>query len=234
MPSKAELKKAIDDARKAKNSADHAIKKLVDVHVPKNAKKARGTLIDKLRSIVQRMEERIPALRKRLEAKRRGGGDKAANAFSKYLNISESPPYSNKGPFPISESQKFILGYDGVPYCGCCAGFFAIEVGGAKIPSKARLAYVPYIGQDARAGINGLTLVPISQMRRGDLVGFNFDGGVEDHVAMALGPIVNGMTDCAEANTSSGTSGSQSNGGGIYRRQRPISQVAFVARPNYS
>lgn len=233
MPSKAELKKAIDDARKAKNSADKAIKKLVDVHVPQNAKKARGTLIDKLRAIRDRMAERIPVLRKKLEAKRKDGGDKAATAFSRYLNITEAPAYSNKGPFPISASQNFILGYDGVPYCGCCAGFFAIEVGGANIPSKARLAYVPYIAQDARARINGLTLVPTSECRRGDLVGFNFDGGVEDHVGMAAGPIVNGTTDCYEANTSSGTSGSQSNGGGIYRRQRPVSQVAFVARPNY-
>ena len=62
MPSKAELKKAIDDARKAKNSADKAIKKLVDVHVPQNAKKARGTLIDKLRAIRDRMAERIPEI----------------------------------------------------------------------------------------------------------------------------------------------------------------------------
>ena len=234
MASKAELKRAIDNARKAKNSADKAIKKLVDVHVPKNAKKARGSLLDKLRSILHRMEERIPLLRKRLEAKRKGGGDKAATAFSKYLGITESPPYSNKGPFPISEAQKFIIGYDGVAYCGCVAGYFAIKVGGAKINVKARLAYVPYIAQDARAGSNGLKAVSISSVSRGDLICFNFDGGVEDHVGMALGPVVNGMVDCVEANTSPGTSGSQSNGGGIYRRQRPISQVACVARPDYS
>lgn len=233
MATEAELKRAIERARKAKNSADHAVKELVDLHVPKQARKARLNLLAHLRRIGRRMAARIPKLRDRLEAKRKDGGDKAADAFSKCINVTENPPYSNKGPFPISEAQVFIIGYDGVAYCGCVAGFFAIKVGGADIPLKSRLAYVPYIGADARAKTNGLTLVPFSECRRGDLVGFNFDGGVEDHVGMAAGPIVNGQTDCYEANTSSGASGSQSNGGGIYRRQRPVSQVAFVARPNY-
>lgn len=233
MATKAELKKKIAAARKSKNSASKALKDLADVKAPKGAHKALTGLRERLRGIRDRMTERIPVLKHRLEAKRHNGGAKAADAFAKYIGISESPAYSNKGPFPISAGQQFIIGYDGVPYCGCVSGYFAIKVGGAKIPNKARLAYVPYIVSDATSKSNGLTKVSTTQVKRGDLICFNFDGGVADHVGMAAGPIVNGMTDCYEANTMPGSGGSQANGGGIYRRQRPLSQVACVARPNY-
>lgn len=234
MATKAELKKKLDAARQAKNSASKALKNLADVRAPKGARKALKALRARLRAIRKAMVERIPVLKHRLEAKRHNGGAKAADAFAKYIGITENPPYSNKGPFPISAGQKFIIGYDGVPYCGCVAGYFAIKEGGAHIPNKARLAYVPYIKADAQAKSNGLVSVPLSQVRRGDLICFDFDGGVADHVGMAAGPIVNGMTDCYEANTSPSSAGSQSNGGGLFRRQRPISQVACVARPDYS
>lgn len=233
MASKDELRDQIAKARKAEHAADKALGKLADLTVPGPAHRAKLALTRKLRAIRDRMADRIPALRKRLEAKRKDGAEKAADWFANQIGKTESN-YSNTGPYPISECQVFTIGYDGVPYCGCCCCYAAVHEGGANIPNKARLAYVPYIVSDANAGVNGLTKVSTSDVRRGDLIAFNFDGGVADHVGMAAGPIVNGMTDCYEANTSSGTSGSQSNGGGIYRRQRPVSQVAVVARPDYS
>lgn len=233
MASKAELKKAIANARKSKNAADAALKKLVDVHVPQPAKKARGGLIDKLRSVRDRMEERIPVLQKRLEAKRKSGADKAVKWAKAQIGHSESPYGSNTGPFPVSACQEFTIGYDGVPWCGCFVSYAAIHEGGANIPSKARLAYTPYICEDAAAGANGLHRVSPSAVKEGDLVVFDFDGGGADHVGIAVGPIRNGLTDCIEGNTSSGSSGSQDNGGGVFHRQRPVSQVACVARPDY-
>ena len=233
MPSKAELRRAIEAARKSKNSADKAIKKLVEVHVPKSAKKARGNLLDKLRAVRKRMEERIPVLKHRLEAKRHNGAADAVKWAKAQVGKTESPANSNKGPYPITDCQVFTIGYDGVPWCGCFVSLAASK-GGASFPSKARLAYTPYICSDASAGINGLTKVSTSAVKPGDFVVFNFDGGVPDHVGLAVGPFKNGLTDAIEGNTSSGSSGSQDNGGGVYHRQRPISQVACVARPDYS
>lgn len=233
MASKEELRKALAAARKSKNSADSAIKRLVDVHVPKQAKKARGNLLARLRRIAKRMAERIPVLRKRIKSKRKSGADKAVKWAKAQVNKTESPYGSNKGPYPVSECQVFTIGYDGVPWCGCFVAYAAIHVGGATIPNKARLAYTPYICADAGASTNGLTRVPFDQVKAGDLVVFNFDGGVPDHVGIAVGPFQGGLTRCIEGNTSSGAGGSQDNGGGVFPRSRPVSQVACVARPNY-
>lgn len=233
MPTTDALRKALADARKAKHSADVAIKRLVDTKVPHNAKKAKGNLLDRLRSILRRMAERIPALRKRLQAKRRDGGKKAARWANDQTGVTESPPSSNRGPFPITACQVFTIGYDGVAWCGCFVAYAAIKIAGARIPSKARLAYTPYIVSDAKAQTNGLRAVPVSEAQDGDLIVFDFDGGGADHVGLCVGPTVNGMTDCVEGNTSSDSTGSQSNGGGVFERHRPISQVAVCARPDY-
>lgn len=129
MASKQELKRRLSAARKSKNAADKALKKLVGLHVPKQAKKARVNLLKRLRNFAKRMAERIPVLRKRLKKKRRaeikiksyplpgtssmtGGGHKivwhttegstAAGAFG---------AYKATGAYP-----HFTLGEDGVAY----------------------------------------------------------------------------------------------------------------------
>lgn len=233
MASKTEIRRAIRDARKVKNSASAALRKLADLETPKGARKALQNLRQHLRSIHKKMAKRIPILRKRLAAKRKGGAEKAVRWARGQLGRTESPAGSNAGPFPVSACQTFTIGYDGVPWCGCFVAYAAIHEGGAKIPNKARLAYTPYICADANAGANGLTKVSLDDVRAGDLVVFNFDGGVPDHVGIADGPISGGLTDCIEGNTSSSSAGSQDNGGGVFRRRRPISQVACVARPDY-
>ncbi len=233
MASEAELKRAIEKARKAKNSADHAVKELVDLHVPKQARKARLNLLAHLRRLAKKMAKRIGILRRRLESKRSDGAEKAVRWARAQINRTESPADSNTGPFPVSACQEFTIGYDGVPWCGCFVAYAAIHEGRADIPLRARLAYTPYICEDAAAGANGLHRVSPSAVKEGDLVVFDFDGGGADHVGIAVGPIRNGLTDCIEGNTSSGSSGSQDNGGGVFHRQRPVSQVACVARPDY-
>ena len=67
----------------------------------------------------------------------------------------------------------------------------------------------------------------------GDVILFDWGGdGVCDHVGVVeknFGSYVQTI----EGNTSSGSSGSQSNGGGVYRRTRAWSTVKAVVRPNY-
>lgn len=233
MPSKEELRERLHDARLAKSAAEESIKRLADLQVPEQARADKKRLVKRLRRIARRMARHIPALRKRIAAKRKSGGEKAAAWALKQIGTTESPAGSNKGPYPISHCQIFTIGYDGVPWCGCFIASAALEEAGADIPLKARLAYTPYICADAAANTNGLTRVSTASVRKGDLVVFDFNGGGADHVGIATGPFVNGLTSCIEGNTSSGSLGSQDNGGTIARRQRPTSQVICVARPDY-
>ena len=225
MASKAELKKAIDDARKSKNAADKALKKLTDIHVPKSAKKARGNLIDKLRSFVQRMEKRIPALRKRLESKRKSGAQKAVAAAHKEIGQREQPVGSNWGGH-VTEYITFTGYTSPVYWCGCFACWCVVKNGGAKIPSRIRMGYGPYIIADAKSGSNGFHAVPFSEAQPGDVVVFwggEHIGLVADHPSGSSLPTIEGNTG----------NGSTVNGDGVYARVRSSSDVTVIARPNY-
>ena len=76
-------------------------------------------------------------------------------------------------------------------------------------------------------------LVPVGQAEPGDLAFFQFDDdAAPDHVGIVIAnrPRRKQIV-CIEGNTSSGVSGSQSNGDGVYKRVRSYSTVLGVARP---
>ena len=72
----------------------------------------------------------------------------------------------------------------------------------------------------------------------GDLVYFDWQGGTAtsgvDHVGLVTGVRPDGQVETIEGNTSPTNAGSQSNGGGVYRRVRPRSVIAGFGRPAYS
>ena len=76
-------------------------------------------------------------------------------------------------------------------------------------------------------------LVPVGQAQAGDLVFFQFDEDAQpDHVGIVEeNKPKRKILICLEGNTSSDNKGSQSNGGGVYRKKRPYSLVMAVARP---
>lgn len=74
-------------------------------------------------------------------------------------------------------------------------------------------------------------LVPIGQAQPGDIAFFQFDNDAQpDHVGIVV-KNSRGHLYCIEGNTSPNKKGSQSNGGGVYRKKRPYSVVMAVARP---
>ena len=79
----------------------------------------------------------------------------------------------------------------------------------------------------------GQTVTP-SNMRAGDIVFFDWDNSGDcDHVGVCVSR--SGSTVyTVEGNTSSGNSGSQSNGDGVYKRKRTLSQIKKVWRPKYT
>lgn len=163
---------------------------------------------------------------------------KTINYSAKTVGQTESPPSSNRGPGIISLCQKNIIGYDGVAWCGCYTGDLTRRIGGvAGITS--RVAYTPATLEDARAGRNGfVALVSAREAKLGDHALFNFGTSRDpvQHTGIVLRhAVVGGVPGliCREGNTSSGSSGSQDNGGGVFDRFRPYSQIVGCARPDW-
>lgn len=117
------------------------------------------------------------------------------------------------------------------PYCAMAVThWYEVEGGGSPAFARgAAYSYCPYILHDAQAGRGGLSVTnsPIP----GDVVLFDWGwDGVPDHVGLFEDGSASSFK-TVEANTSpEGSSGSQSNGGGVYRRNRRSSdaQITFV------
>jgi hypothetical protein len=143
---------------------------------------------------------------------------------------------NNAGP-KIEQWQKLVETFPGemrgAPWCGAFM-FAVLKHVGVKGLSW-RLRYVPYIVEDAKLGRNGMKqLVAWNDRRPGDLVIFNFDGGVVDHVGMYVRDNPDGTIATIEGNTSSGSAGSQANGGGVFARSRARAIVSYLVRPRYA
>jgi len=171
----------------------------------------------------------------RVDAKIKAGthkskGPEAALAEArKFLGKTESPYGSNLAPWGLSKWIYDRLGIrTGVAWCGISLGHW-LEVAGVK-GLTAHVASVYYIYSDAKAGINGFShLVGTRDGQPGDAVGLF---SLSTHVEIIEKRVPGGYQTIG-GNTSSGNSGSQSNGGGVYRRIRPYSNVVYVARPKY-
>lgn len=120
-------------------------------------------------------------------------------------------------------------GTNGVPYCAMFVSYVFNKAGAvcAGLPE----AYCPYILNKARSA--GKVLADKTKAQPGDVILFDWGGdGVCDHVGI-VEKNCGSYVQTIEGNTSSGSSGSQSNGGGVYRRTRAWSTVRAVVRPSY-
>lgn len=77
-------------------------------------------------------------------------------------------------------------------------------------------------------------LVPVGQAKPGDIVFYQFDADSQpDHVGIVYSNDGKNLI-CFEGNTSGDVKGSQSNGGGAYKKKRPYSVVMGIARPKWT
>ena len=138
------------------------------------------------------------------------------------LGVKESPAGTNRVKF----SRWY--GMTG-PWCAMFATWAYAMAGSHELRRGFRYAYVPFIVSDARARRHGLKTVSYFRARPGDLVCFDWDGGVADHVGILekkVRPWGRGYFQTIEGNTALGN---DSNGGEVMRRRRHKSQVqAFV------
>jgi hypothetical protein len=142
--------------------------------------------------------------------------EKALAEAKRHLGVKESPAGSNVVLF----SRWY--GLTG-PWCAMFTTYSYVNAGSKAFVKGSRYAYVPYIVADARAGRNGLQV--IREPKPGDVVCYDWDGGVADHVGLFEKGTAASFT-AIEGNTSLGN---DSNGGEVMRRSRQGSQVeAFV------
>lgn len=173
-------------------------------------------------------------------------GPKAAVAYARsFVGTTENPPSSNTGPTIIRDGHtggvSFWERYWGLGacyWCLCFACYCVRAIGGARIDgleADSNPVNAEVIERMAKEHAHGWIVVSTAECREGDIVLCCFDGsGVPDHGELAVGPITGGVTNDVGGNTSSGSSGSQSNGGGVFATDRSLDLVTCIARPLYS
>lgn len=140
------------------------------------------------------------------------------------LGTRESPSGSNRQKYGV------WYGMNGVPWCDIFVSwvFGTLSAGGAV---GGKFAYCPYhlnwFVQRKR-----LYRTPMA----GDLVFFRWDGmSVTGHIGIVEKVLSGGRIQTLEGNTSSDNTGSQNNGGGVYRRIRSsTANISGYGRPMYT
>lgn len=124
-------------------------------------------------------------------------------------------------------------GMNGQPWCAMFVSWCFDQAGlSKKVAASTKKGFA-----SCDAGLKWFAkhgkLVPVGQAQPGDIVFFQFDTDAQpDHVGIVEENKTKRKTlICIEGNTSGDNKGSQSNGGGVYRKKRPYSLVMAVARP---
>lgn len=141
-----------------------------------------------------------------------------------------------EGPKKDTIFGKF-MGLNYAPWCASFVSFIFQKSGAGYIVKNAQTAK-GFVG--CTAGINGLKkkgfeTVKVTEALPGDIIFFDWEQNKDpDHVGIVLktNPKKKTIT-CYEGNTTNGMGGSQSNGGGCYKRDRRYAQVSVVIRPKY-
>lgn len=122
----------------------------------------------------------------------------------------EQPSGSNSGP-EISDWIRAGGGVPGWAWCQYFANAVAVKGGCPQLPT----GYTVFVLNGNYRHL-GFVPIPVSEARPGDMLFFKFPGVSNDrcdHVGIKIGP-----SQTVEGNTSSGNSGSQNNGGGVFKR----------------
>lgn len=154
-----------------------------------------------------------------------------AKQWLSYSRWTDPEPGSVFGRWYAKMVGDPYFGTSGVPYCAMFVSY-CLDWAGVSAEGMPG-AYVPWIlSANSEAG----RLVASEDAQPGDLVMFDWQGdGVADHIGIvAENHPDEGWMQTIEGNTSPGTSGSQSNGGGVYRRARSYGSIIGVARPYYT
>lgn len=146
-----------------------------------------------------------------------------------YSRWNDPNPGTKYGRWYAAKTGSPYFGRSGVPYCAMFVSWVLSQAG--MIPPGGVFAYCPTgLGNARRLG----RVHDKRSAAPGDIVFFDWNkDGLADHVGIVTAN-KGSYLETIEGNTSSGRRGSQSNGGGVYRRARALSWVLAVATPQYS
>ncbi len=143
----------------------------------------------------------------------------------RHVGVKESPPGSNRTMF----GRWF--GVDGVPWCAIFVSY-CFDVGAGTVlcrgwhgagVGRRGVAYVPTLAAWLKATDRWVDDGPL----RGDLVIFDWDGGMPDHVGIVVAVLEGDALETVEGNTGVGN---DSDGGQVMRRRRHVAQVSGFGR----
>jgi peptidoglycan hydrolase-like protein with peptidoglycan-binding domain len=149
------------------------------------------------------------------------------------IGTTEWPPESNHVKYSAWYADAVgDHGFASGPWCAMFVSWVFGQVGASDLvaaQTPAGFAYCP-------SGLKWFASrgATVSTPRAGDVVFFDWEADrVADHVGIVQCLNGDGTLTCIEGNTSAGSVGSQSNGGGVYRRVRPLRLVRGIGRPAY-
>lgn len=148
------------------------------------------------------------------------GRDDIVKWCHKYVGVKERPAGSNRGEPQPSGWQRRVFGGHGVPWCACFAVCSAWD-NGVKGSGTASVQLNVNLARKGQGIYRGYTTDP-RRVRPGDHCAV---GSTSTHTEVVVGPTA---YDTIGGNTSGGPGGSQSNGGGVYKRNRRGSIVGWM------
>lgn len=145
-------------------------------------------------------------------------------------NLAESQIGYTEQPINKTMYGKWY-GLDGQPWCAMFVSWVFNQAGASKNIAVSGAKGFASCDAGLKWFAKKNKLVPVGQAQMGDIVFFQFDNDAEpDHVGIVI-KNTGKLLVCVEGNTSPDKKGSQSNGGGVYRKKRPYSTVMGIARP---
>ena len=147
--------------------------------------------------------------------------------YSRWNDPKRGTKYARETQPALWPNDKWLLA-NGISYCDIFVTWVFWKAGCLNILPGKQSYNVNY-----RASHGGH--VPKSQAQPGDVLVFDWDMATKraNHVGILEKVLSSGNFQCIEGNTSTGSRGSQSNGGRVARRVRRPSQVRYVIRPNW-
>lgn len=147
--------------------------------------------------------------------------------YSRWSDPKRGTKYARETQPALWPNDKWLLA-NGISYCDIFVTWVFWKAGCLNILPGKQSYNVNY-----RASHGGH--VSKSQAQPGDVLVFDWDMSTKraNHVGILEKRLSSGNFQCIEGNTTTGSKGSQSNGGRVARRVRRPSQVRYVIRPNW-
>ena len=152
--------------------------------------------------------------------------------YSRWTDKKTGTKYARETQPVFWPRDKWLLA-NGISFCDIFVTWVFWKALGKAFVTSGALPAGPSYNTDYRASKGGRVSKP---PRPGDVLVFdwNWATAATNHVGILEKVLPSGNYQTIEGNTSPGSSGSQGNGGGVYRRTRRPGQVRYVIRPDWS